>query len=81
VRLQVLTAGFNSWQVQRRTDGGPWTTVWVTTTRSSMKLELAAGHTYEFRTAGLDNAGNWGSWSTVSTTIKPAVGSISTPRR
>ena len=81
VKLQVLTAGFNSWQVQRRTDGGPWTTVWVTTTRPSMTLELAAGHTYEFRTAGVDNAGNWGSWSTVSTVIPLPIGSIGTPRR
>ena len=28
VRLQVLTSGFNYWQVQRRTDGGAWTTVY-----------------------------------------------------
>jgi uncharacterized protein YkwD len=81
VKLQVLTAGFNSWQVQRRTDDGAWTKVWTTTTRPSMTLELAAGHKYEFRTAGLDNAGNWGTWSTVSTTIPLPLGSIGTPRR
>ena len=52
VRLQVLTSGFNYWQVQRRTDGGAWTTVYATTTKPSMTLELAGGHTYEFRTAG-----------------------------
>ncbi|HET9345845.1 MAG TPA: CAP domain-containing protein [Candidatus Limnocylindrales bacterium] len=80
VKLQVLTAGFNSWQVQRRTDGGAWKTIWVTTTRASMTLELAAGHKYEFRTAGLDNAGNWGTWSTVSTTIPLPIGAISTRR-
>ena len=26
VKLQVLTSGFHSWAVQRRTDGGAWTT-------------------------------------------------------
>jgi uncharacterized protein YkwD len=81
VKLQVLTAGFNSWQVQRRTDDGAWTKIWTTTTRPSMTLELAAGHKYEFRTAGLDNAGNWGTWSTVSTTLPLPIGSIGTPRR
>jgi uncharacterized protein YkwD len=80
VKLQVLTSGFYSWQVQRRTDGGPWTTVWASTTRSSMALDLAAGHTYEFRTAARDKAGNWGSWSTVSTTIAPLIGRVGTGR-
>jgi uncharacterized protein YkwD len=80
VRLQVLTSGFHSWQVQRRTDAGPWTTVWVNTTKPSMTLNVAAGHTYEFRTAARDNAGNWGTWSTVSTTIPRPIGSISTGR-
>jgi uncharacterized protein YkwD len=80
VKLQVLTSGFYSWQVQRRTDGGPWTTVWVSTTRSSMALDLAAGHKYEFRTAARDKAGNWGSWSTASTTIAPPLGKVGTGR-
>jgi uncharacterized protein YkwD len=80
VRLQVLTSGFNSWAVERRTDGGAWTRIWTGTTKASMTLELAAGHKYEFRTAARDNAGNWGGWSTVSTTIKRPVGTISTGR-
>jgi uncharacterized protein YkwD len=80
VKLQVLTSGFYSWQVQRRTDGGPWTTVWASTTRSSMALDLAAGHKYEFRTAARDKAGNWGSWSTASTTIAPPLGKVGTGR-
>ena len=80
VKLQVLTSGFHSWQVQRRTDTGPWTTVWVSTTKPSMTLEVAGGHTYEFRTAARDNAGNWGTWSTVSTTIARPIGAINTGR-
>jgi uncharacterized protein YkwD len=80
VRLQVLTSGFNYWQVQRRTDGGAWTTVYASTTKPSMTLELAGGHTYEFRTAARDKAGNWGAWSTVRTTLPRPLGTISTGR-
>jgi hypothetical protein len=80
VKLQVLTSGFASWQVQRRTDGGDWTTVWASTTRASLSLDLPAGHKYEFRTAARDKAGNWGAWSTVSTTIPPQIGGVSITR-
>ena len=80
VKLQVLTSGFRYWQVQRRTDGGAWTTVTTATTAPSMTLELAGGHTYEFRTAARDKAGNWGAWSTVSTTLPRPLGTISTGR-
>jgi uncharacterized protein YkwD len=76
VRLQVLTSGFHSWKVQRRTDGGAWTTIWSSTTRASITVEVAGGHTYEFRTAARDNAGNWGAWSTVSTRLTRPVGSV-----
>jgi hypothetical protein len=75
VKLQVLTSGFNSWKVQRRTDGGAWTTVWASTTKASMTVDLAGGHTYEFRTAARDNAGNWGAWSTVGTAFGRVLGS------
>jgi uncharacterized protein YkwD len=74
VKLQVLTSGFYSWKVQRRTDGGSWTTIWASTTRASMTLDLPEGHTYEFRTAARDKAGNWGSWSTVGTAIGRVLG-------
>jgi uncharacterized protein YkwD len=80
VRLQVLTSGFRYWQVQRRTDGGAWTTVWLSTTAASMTLELPGGHTYEFRTAARDKAGNWGAWSTVSTTLPRPLGVVTTSR-
>lgn len=80
VKLQVLTSGFHSWQVQRRTDGGAWQIVWVGTTKPSMTLDLAGGHTYEFRTAARDNAGNWGGWSAVKVRLPSVIGSISTGR-
>jgi uncharacterized protein YkwD len=80
VRLQVLTSGFNYWQVQRRTDGGAWTTVWASTTQPSMTLDLHGGHTYDFRTAARDKAGNWGAWSTVSTHLPGPIRGIASPR-
>jgi uncharacterized protein YkwD len=80
VKLQVLTSGFHSWAVERRTDGGAWTRLWSSTTRGSLALDLPAGHTYEFRTAARDNAGNWGGWSTVKTTLAMPLGAIGTGR-
>jgi len=80
VKLQVLTSGFHSWQVQRRTDNGPWQIIWISTTRASMTLDLAGGHAYQFRTAARDNKGNWGGWSTVSMRLPRVIGAISTGR-
>jgi uncharacterized protein YkwD len=80
VKLQVLTSGFHSWAVERRTDGGAWTRMWSSTTRGSTSLDLPAGHTYEFRTAARDKAGNWGGWSTVTTTLPMPLGAIGTGR-
>jgi len=76
VKLQVLTSGFHSFQVQRRVDGGPWTMVWVGTTVKSMTLDLAASHTYEFRVAARDKAGNWGAWSVANATLPAATGAV-----
>jgi hypothetical protein len=76
VPLQVLTSGFHSYQVQRRADGGAWTTVWSSTTLKSMTLNLAASHTYEFRVAARDKAGNWGAWSAASVTLPRLVGVV-----
>ena len=76
VKLQVLTSGFHSFQVQRRVDGGPWTMVWVGTTVKSMTLDLAASHTYEFRVAARDTAGNWGAWSVAKATLPAATGAV-----
>ena len=76
VKLQVLTSGFHSFQVQRRVDGGAWKMVWAGTTVKSMTLDLAANHTYEFRVAARDKAGNWGAWSVAKATLPPATGAV-----
>lgn len=75
VKLQVLTSGFYSWKIQRRTDGGEWQTMWASTTRASMGLDLPMGHTYDFRTVARDRAGNWGAWSVASVALPLPVGS------
>ena len=72
IPLQVLTSGLHSFKVQRRTDGGAWVSVWTSTTRKSMTLDLPGGHTYAFRVAARDNARNLGKWSTVTTTLQAA---------
>ena len=66
VKLQVLTSGLYSFKVERRVDGGAWTTVYSSTTAKSMTLSLATNHTYEFRVTARDKAGNWGSPSIVT---------------
>lgn len=77
IQLQVLTSGFHSFRVQRRTDGGAWAYVWTSTTVKSLTLDLARGHVYEFRVAARDNAGNWGKWSTVKATLAaPPMGKV-----
>jgi uncharacterized protein YkwD len=69
VRLQVLTSGLYTFQVQRRTDSGSWVTVKWSTTRTSLTFDLARHHTYRFRIRARDKAGNWGSWSTARVTL------------
>ena len=76
VKLQVLTSGFYAYRVERRVDGGAWTTVWSTTTLKSLSLNLPAGHSHEFRVAARDKAGNWGPWSTVQANLEPVMGRI-----
>jgi uncharacterized protein YkwD len=61
-RLQVLTAGFAYYQVQRRIDGGAWATIW-STTYSRVTRWYTRGHRYEFRVRGVDRRGNAGPWS------------------
>jgi uncharacterized protein YkwD len=76
VRLQVLTSGFHSYWVQRRVDGGAWTTVWASTTLRAMSLQVPVNHRYEFRVAARDKAGNWGTWSTVQAQLAAPTGSV-----
>ncbi len=66
-RLQVLTAGFRYFEIQRRSAGGVWRT-YGTTTSTSASRTWTQGHTYEVRVRARDRAGNWGPWRTISIT-------------
>ncbi|HUQ79036.1 MAG TPA: CAP domain-containing protein [Patescibacteria group bacterium] len=63
-KLQVLTAGLASFSVQRRVDGGAWTTAVTSTTYTSTSFKVVIGHVSEFRVAARDKKGNQGAWST-----------------
>jgi uncharacterized protein YkwD len=76
VPLQVLTSGLRSFLVQRRVDGGAWTTVWARTTVKTLTLNLPSGHTYGFRVAARDKAGNLGAWSMKRATLPPSTGEV-----
>ena len=64
VRLQVLTSGLRSYTVQRRVDGGSWSTKFSSTTLKAANFTLYVGHLYEFRVMARDRAGNVGTWAT-----------------
>jgi uncharacterized protein YkwD len=66
VRLPVLTAGFHSYNVQRRVDGGAWVNVRAATTARTYAVLVARGHTVELRVRAKDRVGNYGSWRTVT---------------
>jgi hypothetical protein len=68
VRLQVLTAGLRTFQVQRRVDGGSWRTI-AWTRNTALRLSQNRGHRYGYRVRGIDRVGNRGTWSTVGVRI------------
>jgi len=70
VRLQVLTAGLHSFRLQRRVDGGSWTTLIWSTTLRSRTMTLWTGHRYEFRVSAVDNRGNRGAWVTTAVDLR-----------
>ncbi len=63
-RLQVLTSGLRSYEIQRRIDGGDWATSLAATTARAWYFNLTTGHLYEFRISARDRAGNVGDWMT-----------------
>jgi uncharacterized protein YkwD len=69
-RLQVLTSGLRSYAIQRRVDGGAWTSILSATTLRTMSFYLRIGHRYEFRLFARDGAGNPGSWVTRSIDLR-----------
>jgi uncharacterized protein YkwD len=70
VRLQVLTSGLRSFVLQRSKDGGPWESVVSTTTLRKKTIKLWTGHTYTFRVAARDNAGNPLTWVTTTVDLR-----------
>jgi uncharacterized protein YkwD len=62
-KLQVLTAGLAGFTVQRRIDGGAWTTAVALTTTTYANFQVGVGHLTEFRVAARDKRGNQGTWS------------------
>ena len=67
-RLQVLTAGLRSYQVQARKDGGAWID-YGTMMATSLTKTWARGRVYDVRVRASDKAGNWGAWRLV--TVRP----------
>jgi uncharacterized protein YkwD len=67
-RLQILTAGLRTFQVQRRVDGGRWRTI-AWTRNTALRLSQVRGHRYSYRVRTIDRVGNRGTWSTVGVRI------------
>jgi uncharacterized protein YkwD len=63
-RLQVLTSGFHSFQVQARRSSADWES-WGHTTHTSRSVIWMRGGQYDVRVRARDNAGNWGAWKQV----------------
>jgi len=63
IRLQVLTAGFYSYQLARKVDSGAWSVIVSATTATSTYRYQAVGHRYSYRVRARDRAGNYGAWS------------------
>lgn len=63
-KLQVLTSGLRSFEIQRRVSAGEWVS-YGSTKATSLTTSWARGYTYEFRVRAVDWAGNWGGWKTV----------------
>jgi hypothetical protein len=55
--------GISRVEVQRQTDGGPWTSLGATSTEGWTNRWLATGHTYRFRARATDGAGNRSAWA------------------
>jgi uncharacterized protein YkwD len=69
-RLQVLTSGLRSYALQRRVDGGTWTTIASSTTVRATTQTLVVGHRYEFRISARDWAGNRSPWVTKAVDLR-----------
>lgn len=66
--LQVLTAGVQDYEVQRRVVGGAWRALGLRTGMSVTET-LPRARTYEYRIRARDKAANIGAWSQVVVTV------------
>jgi uncharacterized protein YkwD len=62
IRLTTLTAGFDHYQVRRKTDSNSWTYVSHSTTSRSRTFTAYPGHIYRFAVRACDRRGNCGAW-------------------
>jgi hypothetical protein len=63
IRLQVLTSGFDHYQVKKKIDSNLWTWVSKSTTTRSRTLTVYPGHVYRLAVRACDHRGNCGSWA------------------
>ena len=66
--LQVLTAGVQDYEIQRRVVGGVWRALGLRT-GTSVTETLPRARTYEYRIRARDKAGNIGAWTLVTVTV------------
>ena len=64
IRLQVLTAGLRSFELQWRAAGGAWH-AWGTTIATRKSATWTRGVSYDVRVRAVDRAGNRGAWRTI----------------
>ncbi len=66
--LQVLTAGVQDYEIQRRVVGGAWRALGLRT-GTSVTETLPRARTYQYRIRARDKAANIGTWTLVSVTV------------
>ena len=68
------TSGVWAYELQRRVDGGTWTTAATTAASTrSVAVNESFNHTYQYRVRAQDGAGNWSSWAAAGSTSTNAV--------
>jgi hypothetical protein len=65
---QVLTAGVQDYEIQRRVVGGVWRALGLRT-GTSVTETLPRARTYEYRIRARDKAGNIGAWTLVTVAV------------
>jgi uncharacterized protein YkwD len=66
IRLSSLTAGFDHYQVRRRTDANAWVYWSHDTTRTSRSFTAYPGHVYRTSVRACDKRGNCGAWTYIA---------------